>query len=394
MLNVTVEDCLELLTGLNKIENYKFELESSDYNILTSVARQVFKGVALTDRQYDMLAQKLEKYTTQFEAQGIDLTNVLERKILRNPFREVDRTQRIYIDNKLIVAQFPFNKKLISKIQKLRDDADGQITNNENKWKFELSEGNVLLIGKTLDKFEFSNEFQELFDQVSSFVYEEHVPGIYKEDNQYVLKNVHPDAIKNVTTDCGPIDSNVLKYVDRRNQYGIVHCDVESTLDTLEEKIAYRKTSSVYIPDDYSIDELVDSIETLGRYPVLVVADETNLIHLYEYYNSSSRYVPNNKQSVMFRLSNETQTERNFNQWVKDNKLNNWVDNTTKIVYINASKVPKPVLKNYDPQCLLNLSTSIRTYGVKQLWLEHISDLRIFYATKPLAMRNMDTITK
>lgn len=394
MLNVTVEDCLELLTGLNKIEGYQFEIERSDYNILTSVARQVFKGVALTDRQFDMLEKKLDAYTHQFEKHGIDLATILKNRILRNPFREVDRTQRIYIHDKLIVAQFPFNKKLISKIQKLRNDSDGQITNNENKWKFELSEKNVLLVGKTLDKFEFSTEFQELFNQVNSYVYEDHVPGIYKENNRYLLKNVHPDAEQNAINDCGSLEENILKYIDRRHQYGIVHCDVPSECDTLKEKLAYRKSSSVYVSEDYDVDEVVDAIDSLNRYPILVATDENNLENLYKFYNSFSRYITNKEQSVMFRLTNETTKEREFNEWVKESLLNNWVDNTTKVVYINVNKIPKPVLKSCSPQCLLNLSPNIRTYGSKQTWIGNISDLKIFYAIKPLAMRNLDNIIK
>jgi hypothetical protein len=149
MTNLTIEDCLELLTGINAVKGYSFTLENEDYNILTSVARQVFKGTALTDRQFDMLVKKLEKYTLQFEQNGIDINGIITNMILRTPFRTVDRTQTVYIEDGLIVAQFPFNKKLISKIQTLRDEATGQVTNNKNKWKFELSERNIFVVGST-----------------------------------------------------------------------------------------------------------------------------------------------------------------------------------------------------------------------------------------------------
>ena len=44
-------------------------------------------------------------------------------------------------------------------------------------------------------------------------------------------------------------------------------------------------------------------------------------------------------QSVLFRLSNEVGAS--FNEYVKENNLNNWVDKNTKIVYISNEKLPK-----------------------------------------------------
>ena len=45
----TVEDCLEVFVGLQTIDN-PFTIEKSDYGIMSSIARQVFRGVPLSDR--------------------------------------------------------------------------------------------------------------------------------------------------------------------------------------------------------------------------------------------------------------------------------------------------------------------------------------------------------
>lgn len=63
-VNYTVEDSLELLVGLRK--TVSFELEKSDISFLSSIARQTFKGVALTDRQCNVVKEKLIKYKEQF----------------------------------------------------------------------------------------------------------------------------------------------------------------------------------------------------------------------------------------------------------------------------------------------------------------------------------------
>ncbi len=72
MLENTIEDCLELLAGFRK-ESDKFSLMKEDYTIMNSIARQVFKGTALTDRQLALMQTKLLAYKDQFENSDIPL---------------------------------------------------------------------------------------------------------------------------------------------------------------------------------------------------------------------------------------------------------------------------------------------------------------------------------
>ena len=56
--------------------------------------------------------------------------------------------------------------------------------------------------------------------------------------------------------------------------------------------------------------------------------------------------------SVLFRTENNI--DKRFNEYIRDNGLNNPLDNTTKIVYINSNKFPKPLLKsNWKPNTVL-----------------------------------------
>jgi hypothetical protein len=392
MMNLTIEDCLELLTGINSIDGYSFTLEKEDYNILTSVSRQVFKGTALTDRQFDMLVKKFDKYTLQFEKNGIDINGIIENKILRTPFRTVDRTQRVFIEDGLIVAQFPFNKKLISKIQVLRTEATGQVTNNKNRWKFELSERNVFVVGTTLVNFEFTQDFKDLFDIISQYKYDEVVPGIYNVNNSLVLKNLHPVAEKNIIETCGPLEDNILKYIDRAKQYGIEHIDYELNEDTFETKLVKRKGTQVHVSSDYELEKVTAGLDKLDRYPLVVIVDEEKLSDVYYCYDAISNIVSNKHQSVMFRAPNDEVPQVQFNQWVKDKKLNNWLDKTTKVVYISSNKVPKVVMNNINPSCVLNFSSKLFSYGGQGSWIAENSDLRIDYGIKPLVMRGVEII--
>ena len=64
---VTVEDYIELLVGYQEHNgDHKFVIEKSDYNLLTSLGRQTLRGTAYTDRQYELVKQKLVEYKDNF----------------------------------------------------------------------------------------------------------------------------------------------------------------------------------------------------------------------------------------------------------------------------------------------------------------------------------------
>ena len=63
-----IEDLLEVVLGKY---NHNFILKTSDTSLLHSFDRQLNKGVALTDRQHNLLRLKLEIYESQFKKQNI-----------------------------------------------------------------------------------------------------------------------------------------------------------------------------------------------------------------------------------------------------------------------------------------------------------------------------------
>jgi hypothetical protein len=65
------------------------------------------------------------------------------------------------------------------------------------------------------------------------------------------------------------------------------------------------------------------------------------LTQVYEFLKTSG--IDNHEMSVMFRL--DSKIDKNFNNFVKDNKLNLPIAENTKVVFI-SSKLPKPVLKS------------------------------------------------
>jgi hypothetical protein len=84
------------------------------------------------------------------------------------------------------------------------------------------------------------------------------------------------------------------------------------------------------------------------------------------------------EMSVMFRLPSNT--HEIFNNFVKNNNLNNPLTEDTKVVFV-SSKLPKPVLKSKIKfHCVLNMGFSNVHYTMKDFVGKH--ENLVFYSGK------------
>lgn len=351
----TIEDCLEIITGLQK-HNLKFEIDSSDSTIINSVARQVFKGTALTDRQYNLMKEKLSKYRAQFETQEIiGFDSALEK--LRLPIRHIDRSRYIKLvdhpdddivyddtfNGQLIKIRFPFKKSDIMLINEISNTNTYLHKKGSHSHFFHFNESNVVkLLDRFINKdFKIDEKIKDVYHKAKEIQNNKHsyISGIDK----FNLFNIHKNLQPIIKKDLGDITSdNYLKFIDRRIRYGL---DLFDNFDpsTLVERIAYRKDKEFLAkPSEISLNILLDTLLHLERFPMLVVLDKKDCEQqLYEFANYFRDIFPYESQSVLFRIED---SNSGFNQLVKDRKLNNWVDNNTKIVYISSSNLPKVLL--------------------------------------------------
>ena len=124
----------------------------------------------------------------------------------------------------------------------------------------------------------------------------------------------------------------------------------------------------------------------LKRLPILVVLDSKQALdQLTIAHNHFKNVIHESEMSVCFRLQNAWKPDEDkkitdpFNEYVSTQALNNSVDKNTKIVYINANKLPKPLLKTgFTPKCVI-------TFGGKGLSFNNVTqytqqfDLQIVY---------------
>lgn len=354
----TIEDLLEILAGLK--DQSKIQIESTDATIMHSIARQVFKGTALTDRQFALMKEKLQTYRDQFTALEYDFDSAIES--LRQPLRYIDRSKYIkivdypddipYEDNskgKFIKVRFPFSKSLIVLLDQIkRHDSDYYHKKGSHEHYYKLTERLVYDIVNTFKEknFEIDNELLELYAELEVLEQNKHeyIPGVY----QGHLKHLPAGAVEHLHLQVP--EGNLLGYYDRRHLFGLHHFDgIEKALinaNTLTANIADRKTSKVLVkPSKFDLNELVSSLFDLYRFPLLVILNENGASsYLADLHNCLRNVIPSEEMSVMFRLDNLHGEE--FNQYVRDNKLNNLVAKDTKVVYISSNKIPKPLINS------------------------------------------------
>ena len=395
----TVEDLLEILAGLQG--RSKIQIESSDHNLLYSLARQVFKGTGLTDRQHELSKEKLSKYADQFTALDYNFDAALES--LRLPLRQLDRSRWMkivehpgnqvyesYKTNHWIAVRFIFNKKLISLIEAIRSTDKDAIYDKENKIHyFTLSEKNIFnVINALKDKnFEIDTELQEKYETIKSINAnkQKYLPGVYN----FKLENLNQKAIEYIISDIGvPNSSNLALLKDRQKMYGLHYFDdfdlnsSVNQLSTLGQKIVKRNQRQILVnPEIFNFDRLAETLIELNRFPLLIVLNEKNdFDNLVETYRSFKNIIADDDFCVLYRKDNTDSNDKQFNDYIKSNKLTSKLDNLPKVVYTTKSKFPKTILKTeWKPKAAIMFgSERYMTSSKMQCYLNDL-DLIIHY---------------
>jgi hypothetical protein len=375
----TVEDCIEILAGMQEHKG-TFSIERSDYNLITSLARQTFRGTAYTDRQCELAKQKIMYYKSQYEDNGYDIDIAIEE--LRMPLREVDRSRWVRLvsspDNLLereqtegpwIGVRFIFQKKLIGSIDTIKRKLGDGIYDKENKIHYfpftEKAVYELISVFNESNKFEVEEQLKEYYGKLVHMKNnkENYLPGIYS----LKLKNLHEKNFNYALSSIGEPDiHNLCQYYDQKDKFGLHHFDDEDLrkslrpLTSLTQKIVNRTKAQIQInPQEYTIENIAETVLELYRFPLIVVLNEKHCYsELVQFHKAFNGIIPNESCSVLFRLDNDADGAE-FNQYIRRYNLNNPVDNNTKIVYISNNKIPKPLLQSdWFPSAAITTDTS------------------------------------
>lgn len=373
-----IEDLLEIAAGFHILP--KIKLETTDMTIMHSIGRQVFKGTALTDRQFALMQEKLNYYKDQFINLDLDFDFAVTQ--LRQPLREIDRSKYVKVvndnDNEAwIKIRFPFKKSLIMLVQEISHKCESyNHTKGSHEHFFLLNDYNIYkIISQFQDKEFIIDEY--LIDRYNK------IKIVIDNKNDYIpyfdgekINNLLPSATALLKEEITEISKdNRLQVIDRSLRYGFLS-PYKSTPTNVLEKIAFRSSSSLHIkPSELDLQQVLIALYELNRFPAVILLTEKDaLIQLDSIYKIIRDLIPQNQQSVLFRKEGQD----DFNTYVKDKNLNNWVDKDTKIVYITNKKVPKVLLKsNWNP--ITSLVFDSFTSKETGTYISHLADLNILY---------------
>ena len=353
-----------------------------DSKIIYSFYNQLIQSSGFTEKQ-ELLSVKILKRQAQklYLLFGLDILQFLENPKFRLVRRSVTLAKHMKIIDhpsfgKIIQVEFPFNEKLLAKFREEKDKLTMAQWDSEYKsWFFALDEQSLMFLKQVAIEENFTideelknyqiqiNEIESNIDQYIPMVsfngkilkflnISEKIP---QPTNLYIIENLFlarklgistwDDTIQNTDEwkNSNPVVKNFLLADPGTN----ISLNLEeSDIFCVNDIIKFMMPVMIVIPGGSELEKIKKSLELLK---------EIN--------------IANNEISVLFRLPSETGIE--FNNFVRDQKLNSSIGDHTKAVII-SNRIPKTILdKKIKFNCILNFNFYNIHYSLKNLLAWH-----------------------
>ncbi len=400
----TIEDALEILGGL-KERPVNIRIDSGETNLIRSLARQVFRGTALTDRQLDLAIKKIEKYRQGLEKNSLDVDHLVTLKPLRLPLRKIDRTQMIFFettpDKKIKThIKFVFSKKFAEVWLGLVEKLNNRPQEEKGEKILSFNEQDLYHIVTDLQPLGFviTEEVQETYNKIDEILGNpnNHVPYVDFVDGQLVLKNINNRCKEYLDTEfTGDKDSDFLVFLGLVKNCGIYHKNHEiikkiteiSPNNLIKNILISTETRFRINPQEHSVDAVFDILDTLKQWPLLIMVDDVKdtISVTKSLCETLIARIDYSEITVFFRLQNGNPDNEQFNQFVRDNHLNNYIDSNTKVVFISKNRIPKPLFNaDWKPKTALVLSNY--EFGKTSAYLNNFSS--VYYYNNSVSLRH------
>jgi hypothetical protein len=340
-------------------------LPQRDSKVLKSLAKIVVSPIFITENQGNLLVKILKEHRSKL---GENILEILETPNWSKPFRQLDKTRKLYLGTNLygepsIVIEFTFSSNIRKILTEYSKKISANILTTPGKHYYsDLTEKNIVGLVELLKKHEFDidEKIQDYYKTIKSWSETE-------VKNQFLLTSItHQNFQKSITNDLGLetlIDENII--ADRSMRYQYFHEKSEKIPENLVEKLAYRKTAKVWVDKKtVELDEVIESLVKLKRLPVLVVFDQNDHSRCFEEMQKLSKSLEKfgifQDIGIYFRLANDDSGIQ-FNKFIADKKYNSALDTQTKIVGVQHGKIPKFFLKSdWKPMSVLAIGNSLR----------------------------------
>lgn len=358
-------------------QNLNSGMSPRDKSVLFSMGKQITNSLSLTERQAE-LALKIFKNNAERYSSIPGFLNLIDNPKYKTPFRVVDTTKTIHIieheGRQYIAVKFPFDHKIAKALSDVKS-----IRRNNNANLFRLSEDNIIKIIDNLRYFDFecdeqiSKWYEELKEIDKNL--ENYIPFVTLIDDQLKIINSNQNAEtyfeENQTKEFIP-DLFLARRMGLKFSKSIIQKIVETKIDDILKSMLLTVDNRFLLSseDVTAVGKIADTITSSQSYPALVIipddASSDAVIDLW-YESFSKKMIKNSEMCVLFR----SDSNRNFNQKIKDLRLNNKVDHETKIVFVSY-KIPKILYKiGFYPKIVVSSSMYYAHYSVQKIIDSH-----------------------
>lgn len=405
----TIESAVEVLTG-SVPRQLNIKLDNKDKVILKSISNQISKNLALTDRQAEMLLRKIQRYQSALEINGVDVNELLEKKTTRQPLRIIDRTQTIGLtidrekNQEQIIVTHQKTKKFDDLWSSTRKKIQGKSTESFSQKIFPLNENNLVAVldMMTFLDFEVGEEITEYLEKIEKIHDdpEKYQPCLEIVNDALEIKNLSTSISEKILGNYKNLEkTDFLSFLSslKTHKISLKSPKISEKIKTaypdkdtdLAEKIIFSKSSRLRIsPEHHDLEKIVETLILLKNQPILVILEENEhtLTQMKILVENFKKFFSEREMTVFFRLSSSEKHSLEFSKFVKEQKLNNFIDEKIKIVFISKQRIPKPLMTAaWKPNTALMLARN--DFGKMSIYLNDFAN--VYYYNDSVSLRRI-----
>lgn len=340
-------------------------LTQRDADVVKNLTQSIVGYQFITENQSNLLVKILKRNALHLSKFSPELVSMLDMPVWSKPFRVIEQVKRMYIsasDDPVIVIDFTFSANVRKALTQAKNIEDLIQEHNGKMYFAALTEANIVVLVELLKphNFEFSEQVMSHYNIIKSWT-NESVRDQFKLENM-ANQNFH----KQIAADIGDIalaDANIIH--DRQLRYRYFASDTLPSDDTLVNQLASRVTNKVWINKNvHSLTSVFSSLLQLRRAPIMVIfdnwGDDKNIATMTEL-DHALKDNALDKVGIYFRMPN-TGSGIKFNEFISENKYNQYLDTDIQVVGVQSGKIPKFFLtSNWKPMSVVVIDTQLRS---------------------------------
>lgn len=336
-----------------------------DRKIVDSLGRQLSNGNPFTEKQSHIGIRLVKKYRTSLIEKGFDADRIVNEEIFKWPFRNLDKTKRLYIEGDQIVIKSPFIADVVNKLKKRKGGAQfkGNYRPDDKTWSFDYNESNLMFLYELIigyNNFDIESKIVEDYEKCNA---------IRKQGEIYFPTLLGSD-----------VTEDVRKQVLRSRLNGVLAYD-DDVVDLMKQ--APTKVDKIFLGDNnfwfinmmkYNILDIFPLIKSSETCIIMCASNEFRSLKIWVD-TLLKNGIESKDISVCFRYKNIPEG----NEYIKDQGVNEF-DPNNKIFFINE-KVPKPLItNNVSPDVVVYTIPTAPSHYKTRSWLDS-KPLVLYYNT-------------